>query len=205
MSARNVVRAFEFLLLAVAVVCLSWYGWRMYEIANEEARLNAEVARVLADVRPPPRVRGRGRGRGRAPAPALPANGIIGKLEIPRLNLSAPIKTGDDESILDASVGYLPDTPLPWMPGNSALASHRDRLFRPLRFIRKGDTIKLSTTHGVLNYRVLKTMIVNPEDVWVLKPIPKVSLTLITCYPFYFVGHAPNRFIVQAEKVTGKL
>jgi LPXTG-site transpeptidase (sortase) family protein len=199
MSARSVARAFELLLLAIAVVCLSWYGWRMYEIAREEERLNAEVSRALADVKPPPRVRGRGRGRGQAEG--RPANGIIGKLEIPRLNLSAPIQTGDDESVLDASVGYLPDTPLPWMSGNSALASHRDRLFRPLRFIRKGDTITLSTTHGVLNYRVLKTMIVNPGDVWVLKPLPKVNLTLITCYPFYFVGHAPRRFIVQAEKV----
>jgi sortase A len=193
MSARSALRALELLLLATAVVCLSWYGWRTYSIAREEEQLNADVRRALADVRPP-------RGRGRAPAESRPANGIIGMIEIPRLNLSAPIQTGDDAAVLDSSVGYLPDTPLPWMSGNSALASHRDRLFRPLRFIRKGDTITLSTTHGVLNYRVLKTMIVNPGDVWVLKPLPKVNLTLITCYPFYYVGHAPSRFIVQAQK-----
>jgi len=192
MSVRSALRTLEHLLLAIAVVCLSWYGWRMYSIDRAEERLNSEVRRMLADASLP---------RRRAVPAGRPANGIIGKIEIPRLNLSAPIKTGDDESVLDSSVGYLPDTPLPWMPGNSALASHRDRLFRPLRFIRKGDAIKLSTTHGVLNYRVMKTMIVNPEDVWVLKPLPKVNLTLITCYPFYFVGHAPHRFIVQAEKL----
>jgi sortase A len=197
MSVRSAVRTLEYLLLAIAVVCLSWYGWRMYSISRAQDELNAEVGRALAEASVPrPRMAPAGR-----PANARPANGIIGKIEIPRLNLSAPIKTGDDEAVLDASVGYLPDTPLPWMPGNSALASHRDRLFRPLRLIRKGDAIKLSTTHGVLNYRVLKTMIVNPGDVWVLKPLPKVNLTLITCYPFYFVGHAPRRFIVQAEKL----
>jgi len=194
MSVRSALRTLEHLLLAIAVVCLSWYGWRMYSIDRAEERLNSEVNRTLAAVKQP-RDWMRTLPRGR------PANGLIGKIEIPRLNLSAPIKTADDPSVLDFSVGYLPDTPLPWMPGNSALASHRDRLFRPLRFIRKGDTIKLSTTHGVLNYRVMKTMIVNPEDVWVLKPLPKVNLTLITCYPFYFVGHAPHRFIVQAEKL----
>jgi sortase A len=111
------------------------------------------------------------------------------------------VKIGDDENVLDASVGYLPDTPLPWTSGNSAFAAHRDRLFRPLKDIRTGDAIRLSTPHGELNYRVLKTMIVKPKDVWVLGPLPSVDLTLITCYPFYYVGSAPNRFVVQAEKV----
>jgi sortase A len=195
MSVRSAVRALELLLLVVAVTCLSWYGWRMYSIDRAEKQLNVEVRRTLSNI-PPPDVMP----PGTLPSTPVP-DGIIGEIEIPRLHLSAPIQTGDDSAVMDFSVGYLPDTPLPWMPGNSALASHRDRLFRPLRFIRKGDTIKLSTTHGVLNYRVLKTMIVNPEDVWVLKPLPKVNLTLITCYPFYFVGHAPHRFIVQAEKL----
>ncbi|HUK37220.1 MAG TPA: class D sortase, partial [Vicinamibacterales bacterium] len=130
-----------------------------------------------------------------------PADGVIGQLEIPRLHLSAPVKTGDDDSVLDFSVGYLPDTPLPWMTGNSVLAAHRDRLFRPLEHIRQGDEIDLTTTHGDLRYRVVKTLIVNPKDVWVLDPMPNVNLTLITCYPFYYVGHAPRRFIVQAQRL----
>lgn len=181
------LRALERALLLTAVVCLSWYGWRSYDIRRQEARATAQVQQALSEdlplrLGPPP-------------------DGLIGQLQIPRLHLSAPVKAGDDDNVLDFSVGYLPDTPLPWMSGNSAFAAHRDRLFRPLQHIRQGDEIDLSTTHGNLRYRVLKTLIVNPSDVWVLNPIPNVSLTLITCYPFHYVGHAPHRFIVQAEKL----
>jgi sortase A len=179
-------RALESLLLLVAVACLSWYGWRTFEIRRGQQQLTADVHRMLADITVPADV---------------PADGVIGELEIPRLHLSAPVKAGDDAAVLDYSVGYLPDTPLPWMPGNSAFAAHRDRLFRPLEHIRAGDAITLSTPHGALNYRVVKTLVVNPEDVWVLQPLPNVNLTLITCYPFFYVGHAPHRFIVQAEKL----
>ena len=192
MSGRSVLRAVQYLLLFIAVVCLSWYGWRMYEIRRAQSELTAEIHRRD----------GRNERDGQdGQDNVLPVNGIIGELHIPRLELTAPVKVGDDEGVLDFSIGYLPDTPLPWMPGNSAFAAHRDRLFRPLKDIHAGDAIKLSTTHGDLNYRVSKTMIVKPKDVWVLGPLPNVDLTLITCYPFYYVGNAPNRFIVQAEKV----
>jgi sortase A len=190
-----VLRALEFALLLTATICLSWYGWRMFEVDRGQSRAAAEIQDAL---RAPSSVNENGRDI----APAIPPiGGVIGQLEIPRLHLSAPVKSGENNDVLDFSVGYLPDTPLPWMPGNSAFAAHRDRLFRPLENIREGDEINLSTTHGNLRYRVLKTLIVNPNDVWVLDPIPKVSLTLITCYPFYYVGHAPRRFIVQAEKL----
>ena len=193
-AARYVV-ALERALLATAIVCLSWYGWRTYSIHRAQARATAGVEQALTATPAAPIV-----GDIVLP-PALPADGLIGELEIPRLHLSAPVKAGDDDSVLDFSVGYLPDTPLPWMAGNSAFAAHRDRLFRPLEHIHQGDAITLSTPHGTLQYRVLRTLIVNPSDVWVLNPIPNVSLTLITCYPFSFVGHAPHRFIVQAEKI----
>jgi sortase A len=186
MSVRSGLRTLEYLLLAIAVACLSWYGWRRIEIERRQQQLMAHVERALSDVDVPA---------------AAPVDGIIGELQIPRLHISAPVKTGDDDDVLDFSVGYLPDTPLPWMPGNSALAAHRDRLFRPLRNIQAGDAINLSTPHGDLHYRVVKTLIVDPTDVWVLNPLPNVDLTLITCYPFQFVGHAPHRFIVQAEKL----
>ena len=187
-------RALEGALLAIALLCLSWYGWRMYEIHRDQARWTAQVRQSLASAARPS-------GPNLVLPAAPPADGIIGELDIPRLHLSAPVKVGDDDGVLDSSVGYLPDTPLPWMPGNSALAAHRDRLFRPLEHIHAGDAITLATPHGELHYRVLKTLIVNPDDVWVLKPLPDVSLTLITCYPFYYVGHAPHRFIVQAKKL----
>jgi sortase A len=190
MSGRSVLRVVQYLLLLIAVVCLSWYGWRMYGIRRAQSELTAEIHKQDAPDKPDGR-----------DLNVLPANGIIGEMQIPRLKLTAPVKVGDDEGVLDFSIGYLPDTPLPWMPGNSAFAAHRDRLFRPLKDIHAGDAIKLSTTHGDLNYRVVKTLIVKPKDVWVLDPLPNVDLTLITCYPFYYVGSAPNRFIVQAEKV----
>jgi sortase A len=191
MSVRSERRAIEYLLLTLAVVCLSWYGWRMYEINRAQALLTAEIHRQDGQARPDRQ------------DSAAPADGVIGELEIPRLKLSAPVKTGGDENVLDFSVGYLPDTPLPWLPGegNSAFAAHRDRLFRPLKDIRAGDAIKLSTRHGDFSYKVVATLIVNPKDVWVLKPIPHVNLTLITCYPFTYIGNAPHRFIVQAERL----
>ena len=188
------VVAIESALLATAIVCLSWYGWRTVAIHRAQTQATTE-ARALTAISADPA------GRDVELPPAVPPNGIIGELEIPRLHLTAPVKAGDDDSVLDFSVGYLPYTPLPWMPGNSAFAAHRDRLFRPLEHIRQGDAITLSTSRGLLQYRVLRTLIVNPSEVWVLNPIPNVSLTLITCYPFSFVGHAPHRFIVQAEKL----
>jgi|SRR5215471_7791779 len=188
------LRAFERALLLTAAITLGWYGWRSYDISRQQAKATAEIDRVLesADT---------SSGREIVAGPPPPPGGLIGRLNIPRLHLSAPVKAGDDETVLDFSVAYLRDTPLPWASGNSAFAAHRDRLFRPLQDIREGDDIELATTHGDLHYRVLRTLIVEPQDVWVLDPIPKVSLTLITCYPFYFVGRAPHRFIVQAEKL----
>jgi len=186
----RLTRVVEGALFATAVICLSWYGWRTYQIHREQAAAVAQIRQALEEA------------SSDVALPASPpADGVIGQLEIPRLHLSAPVKTGDDDSVLDFSVGYLPDTPLPWMTGNSVLAAHRDRLFRPLEHIRQGDEIDLTTTHGDLRYRVVKTLIVNPKDVWVLDPMPNVNLTLITCYPFYYVGHAPRRFIVQAQRL----
>jgi sortase A len=84
-----------------------------------------------------------------------------------------------------------------------ALAGHRDTFFRPLRNIRVADQIEVTTLRGTYRYRVASTTVVDPEDVWVLKPTPDESLTLVTCYPFDFIGAAPRRFIVQARRVIG--
>ena len=109
---------------------------------------------------------------------------------------------GDDEKTLGKAVGHLPDTPLPWQRhGNVALAAHRDGLFRPLEKIRLNDDVRVVTARGEYHYRVKKTHIVDPDDVWVIAPTDTPTITLITCYPFSFVGNAPRRFIVQAELV----
>ena len=133
---------------------------------------------------------------------AAPAVGeAIGMLEIPTRGLSAAVVHGDTDEVLRVAIGHLPDTPLPWEGGNTALAGHRDTFFRSLRQVRPDDALWLKTAHGEFQYRVRQTLVVEPEDVWVLDPTPVATLTLITCYPFNYVGNAPQRFIVRAERI----
>ena len=121
-------------------------------------------------------------------------------LEIPRLKLSEVVASGDDDKTLKVAIGHLADTPLPWASGNSVLAAHRDTHFRPLRDIRQGDLVRLKTRKGVLEYLVKDTMIVAPDGCVGHGARPEERrLTLVTCYPFNYVGSAPQRFIVRAD------
>jgi sortase A len=127
---------------------------------------------------------------------------LIGRVEVPRLGLSAVVREGVDSSTLRSAVGHMPSTPLPGQPGNSALAAHRDTLFRKLRGIRKDDRITIQTVDGSYDYIVESLKIVDPSDVGVLKASAGDRLlTLITCYPFNYIGSAPNRFVVRAREV----
>jgi sortase A len=119
-------------------------------------------------------------------------------LRIPRIRFQAPVLEGTDEISLNRGVGHIEDTAQPGTEGNAGIAGHRDGFFRVLKDIASGDAIELETLHGTEMYRVERTWIVDPEDVSVLDPTPTRSLTLVTCYPFYFVGSAPRRFIVRA-------
>jgi sortase A len=140
-----------------------------------------------------------------ADKPLAPARGEpIGWLEIPRIGVSGVVVHGDGETALNVGIAHLPETPLPWGAGNSALAAHRDTFFRPLRHVRPADVLRLTTPHGQFEYRVRETFVVDPEDVWVLGPTLAPTLTLITCYPFNYLGSAPQRFIVRAERVDGR-
>ncbi len=139
-------------------------------------------------------------GAAEAPEPmAVPAAGApIGRLEIPRLGVSVMIAEGASASVLRHAVGHLSGTALPGSGGNVAVAGHRDRYFRPLKDIQDGDEILLTTPQGTFRYQVQWTKIVDPSDVQVLDPTGEPALTLVTCYPFYYVGHAPHRFAVRA-------
>ncbi len=121
---------------------------------------------------------------------------VIGRLEIPRLKLAVMVREGADEGTLSRAVGHIPGTALPGNIGNVGLAGHRDTFFRALRNIRADDTIELETTAGTYRYAVKSTRIVTPRDVSVLEASGGETLTLVTCYPFYYVGSAPKRFIV---------
>jgi sortase A len=127
---------------------------------------------------------------------------LIGKLLIPRLGITAVVDEGVDGKTLALSVGHIPSTALPGQPGNVGIAGHRDTFFRPLRNIQRNDIITLTTLHGEYRYRVISTRVVGPYDIAVLDSDGNEILTLVTCYPFYFVGSAPDRFIVRAERVT---
>lgn len=120
-------------------------------------------------------------------------------LRIPKLRLEVPVLEGTDELTLNRGVGRIAGTAHPGEIGNVGIAGHRDGFFRPLKDISAGDTIQLVTTLGTDVYAVDRIRISNPPDVSVLRPTTRPSLTLVTCYPFYFVGPAPQRFIVEAS------
>jgi len=133
--------------------------------------------------------------------PAAAATGVIGLLDIPRLGLSVMVVEGTGTTTLRRAAGHIPGTALPGEPGNVGISAHRDTFFRPLRNIRQNDVITVNTVIGEYRYRVVSTRIVAPSEVAVLKPTGIEILTLVTCYPFYYVGSAPDRFIVRAERV----
>jgi sortase A len=179
--------------MALAFVCLAWSGFVTVEARRYQHDEAAALRRMLALVPPVS-----------APAAAIPPlrqGELIGALTIPRLHLSAMMAEGDDDGSLSVAIGHLPDTPPPWWDhGNVALAAHRDTFFRPLKDIVAGDEIDLVTTRGQFVYDVTGTTIVDPDDTSVLNPTEGPTLTLITCYPFDYIGHAPKRFIVRAER-----
>jgi len=129
------------------------------------------------------------------------AGSPLGRIEIGAIGVAAMIMEGVDGRTLRHAVGHIPGTPRPGQPGNVALAGHRDTFFRGLRNIHKDDEITLTTLHGSYRYSVDSTQVVEPEDIQVLGATADDFLTLVTCYPFYFVGPAPQRFIVRAHRI----
>lgn len=193
----RIVRWIEVGLAAIGVACLIWAGTVSMSAVAYQARQRVLLQRPGSSVEQPD--------ADRASTVAVRATGFagaIGRLEIPRIGLSAVVAEGDDEKTLRVAVGHLPDTPLPWQEGNAAFAGHRDTFFRPLRRIHVGDEIRLATPRGEFRYRVTRHTIVDPEELWVLEDSADAALTLITCYPFDFVGPASRRFVVQAERIT---
>jgi sortase A len=179
-------------LLLFGLSCLGYYGLAAADAAYTERTARAAIETNLA-----------------LPVPetgnAAIGSNLIGLLEIPRLGVSTVVVEGDGADALNGTAGHLPDTPRPWEKGNSAIAAHRDRQFRALRNIRVGDELRVETPHGEILYRVEDTHVVLPTDLSVLEAKSDQMLTLITCYPFYYVGSAPKRFVVHATRVTPQL
>jgi len=125
---------------------------------------------------------------------------MIGRLEIPRVNVSVIVLEGADSSVLDVAAGHIPGTALPGLSGNVGIAAHRDTFFRSLREIRVQDRLSFRTPAGTFQYAVESTEVVEPSDTGVLRQNAGEELTLVTCYPFNYIGSAPKRFIVHARQ-----
>jgi sortase A len=131
-------------------------------------------------------------------APVEPPPGV---LTIPAIGLTVPIFEGTSDLVLNRGVGWIEGTAALGVSGNLGLAGHRDGYFRGLKDLKIGDVIEVQTVERTMRYRVDETLIVEPSDVFVLEPTQEPSITLVTCYPFYFVGHAPQRYIVKGRLV----
>ena len=194
-------RWIERILFLIAFVCLTYYGYSVAESHLYQAMENRELDAILASAPPLPAPAAPASVSTPRPRPApRPAPGsVIGRVEIPRLGVSSIVRAGSDARTLQLAVGHIPGTALPGESGNVGLAGHRDTFFRRLRNIQPDDEIRVVTQAGTFVYRVQRTTIVNPQDVWVLDPTGHPSLTLVTCYPFAYIGSAPQRFIVRAS------
>jgi sortase A len=183
--------------IALLGFCLyTFVAARIYQSTQEHALEEAAA-------RPAPRARTTTLpGGGGAPRIAGLDPLLIGKIEIPRIDVSSIIREGVDDETLSRAVGHIPGTPVFGERGNVALAAHRDTFFRGLKGIAKGDLINVKTPGASYEYHVIGTRIVKPDDVEVLDSNGSEELTLVTCWPFNYVGHAPKRFIVKARRVN---
>ncbi len=135
------------------------------------------------------------------PKAAVKMGDLLGRVDIPRLGISVAVLQGISSRILRLGVGHIEGTPLPGETGNTGIAGHRDTFFRELKDVRKNDEIQLQTATELLHYQVDWVKVVDPDDMTVLEPSTFGStLTLVTCYPFYFIGSAPKRFVVRAHR-----
>jgi sortase A len=197
---------------AEATVFQAYQGWRLGQLVKHrpaelktlvESRLAKIGIEVTSGSPPPAAVPAPTKSLPPSPQPPPPLveGTLIGRVEIPRLALSAVVLEGDSNQVLRKAAGHIPGTALPGRAGNVAIAGHRDTFFRALRNVRKDDVIALETIASTYHYRVDSTDIVAPKDIRVLKPSDQPSLTLVTCYPFSYVGSAPERYIVHARQI----
>jgi sortase A len=190
-ASSRIFRLASYFFLALALLTLGYsvyvvvdaHAYQAYEQSKFEAALEKQTSSPQL---PPPLVEG----------------DVIGEIQVPRLHLKAIVVQGDSHTILRRAVGHIPETALPGKPGNVALAGHRDTFFRPLRNIKLGDTITLQTTAGDFQYLVESTQVVPSGQIEVLSTTAVPTLTLITCFPFDYLGAAPNRFVVRAREVA---
>lgn len=189
------IKALEILLLVVGVALLAVYA---------SARAVGEFERreaVAAFSAPDQSDWAAGRIAAYRDARAAPGRPLA-VLRVDDLDLEVPVYGDTGERNLNRGAGHIEGTAAPGSDGNVGIAAHRDGYFRALQDVALGDTIELDSGSGVRRYRVTDLSVVEPTDVSSLRPTPQPALTLVTCYPFYFVGNAPQRYIVRAVAVN---
>lgn len=196
---RTSFRWLERALILIGVLCLGLWAWswvdaKVYQYRENRLLEEAAETEALASFQKAPAPTSRERRPG-------PQGSLVGRIEIPRIDVSGIVLEGVDKTTLRRGVGRIPGTALPGTAGNLGLAAHRDSFFRGLKDIRKNDIVTLKTMEATYYYRVDWTEIVLPSDTHVLAGSGTPELTLVTCYPFYYVGSAPKRFIVRAQRI----
>lgn len=176
------------LIVLSSLLLLGGYAWTESRARQLEAAAQTELTNIAFHARHPRKK-------------VYHSGDLLGAIQVPRLGLSVLVVEGADDESLKAGAGHVKGTAFPGHSGNSGIAAHRDTSFRPLRFIQPGDDILITTPGGASHYVVENTCIVTPQDGWVLRGSRREhALTLVTCYPFFYAGNAPNRFIVRAAK-----
>jgi sortase A len=190
----------EGILLAVGLSLALWSGLAILENRYFAALPVPSPVRVLPGENPES-----DRPVGTTAASKIAEGAWVARLEAPSVGLAATVLKGTTDRTLRRGAGYIEDTAFPGSTGNVGIAGHRDTTFRPLRNLKLGDPLVLTTAERVIEYRISDTKIVNPTDVYVLAPTEQPTLTLVTCYPFNFIGSAPQRYIVRAELVGERM
>ncbi len=204
-SARQIIRI---ALLATGIGCLGvWSFTTLYSQYNQlylSWRFEQERADSPEDPAPLPIVIAPHKsGHASIPStPRRPQSDVIGRVQVPRLHLTAMVEEGTDDETLGRAVGHVRGTALPGDSGNVGIAGHRDSFFRALKDLQRNDEIDFETTDGTFRYTVEQMSVVEPSDVQVLAPTDVKTLTIVTCFPFHYIGPAPRRFIVRARQVA---
>lgn len=189
---------FQGVLLGASIGCLGYYAWWYFDSDAQQWY----QGRVFDETRE----------SGEAPKAVTPGTKwktpiprtlhSIGRISVPRLHIKAMVEEGDDDRTLRHAVGHIPGTALPGSIGNVALAGHRDSFFRGFGDLRRNDEIDVETLDGSYRYRIDQMTVVDPSNLGPLAPTRGKTLTLITCFPFHYIGPAPRRFIVRATQVS---
>ncbi len=193
---RSPARALEAGLWLVAFLCLACVVTWKVEARQADRAANAIVEHTA-------QTQGEASGQASdASDSATRAGTVIGRLSISQLKFSVPVLESYDPATLKRGVGHVPGTAVPGGLGNLVLAGHRDTFFRPLRFVRPGMDIQVATGAGRWSYLIDRTEVVTPDQVSILDVGDRPEMTLITCYPFDYIGAAPKRFIVHAHLIS---